>query len=288
MRVIMVPIADRPECATALASAFQLAKRLGANVVGCHVRPHRNSTVSLPTELKTQVFGPATAAKVPVQTEQIAKNSSAAHHLLDRVAKSYGLKVVKKLNGSSEPSVMWHERVGSPDKILRIVGPISDMLVVSRPNGDDSKLAQIFLLEALLRSSRPVMILPHQQVSTVGERVMVAWNQSTEAMRAVVAALPVLQKAKAVTIAVAGRENGLGPKSTQLAQYLRCWRIKATIQRMGSRNPDKKLLQAYRETCSDLLVMGAYSRSRLRQRLFGGVTDYMLRRAEIPVLMLHS
>ena len=105
MRVIMVPIADRPECATALASALQLAKKLGANVVGCHVRPHRNSTVSLPAELKTQVFGPA--PEVPVQSEQIAKNSSAAHHLLDRVANSYGLKVVKKLNGTSDPSVMW-------------------------------------------------------------------------------------------------------------------------------------------------------------------------------------
>ncbi len=288
MRVIMVPIADRPECATALASAFQLAKRLGANVMGCHVRPHRNSAVSLPAELKAQVFGPLTAAKVPVQTETIAKNSNAAHHLLDRVARSYGLKLVKKLNGSAEPSVMWCEKVGSPDKILRILGPTSDMLVVSRPNGDDSKLAQIFLLEALLRSSRPVMILPHQQLQTVGERVMVAWNQSNEAMRAVVAALSVLQRADAVTIAVAGRENGLGPKSTQLAQYLKCWGIEPVIKRISGRNPDKQLMKAYRETQSDLLVMGAYSRSRFRQRLFGGVTDYMLRRPEVPVLMLHS
>lgn len=288
MRVIMVPVADRPECATALASALQLAKKLGANVMGCHVRPHRDSAVSLPAALKTQVFGPATASEVPIQSENIETDSSAAHHLLDRIAKEFGLKVVKKLNGSSEPAVMWHERVGSPDKILSIIGPTSDMLVVSRPNGDDSKLAQIFLLEALLRSSRPVLILPQDPPPAVGDRVMIAWNQSNEAMRAVVAALPVLQKAKAVTIAVAGEEKSLGPKSSQLARYLKYWDIDAKIQRTSRRRPDKKLLEAYQESGSDLLVMGAYSRSRLRQRIFGGVTDFMLRSADIPVLMLHS
>ena len=57
---------------------------------------------------------------------------------------------------------------------------------------------------------------------------------------------------------------------------------------MGSRSADEQLLETYRETDSDLMVMGAYSRSRFRQFLFGGVTDYRLRRAEIPVLMLHS
>lgn len=260
MRVIMVPTADRPECAAALGSAFQLAIRLRANVVGCHVRPHRYSK----------------------------KYSSAAHALLDRIANDYGIKVVKKLNGNSEPSVMWYEKVGSPDKILRIVGPTSDMLVVSRPASDDAKVAQTFLMDALLQTSRPVMILPQQALATIGERVMVAWNQSSEAMRAVVAALPILQKADEVTIAVAGKENGVGPKSTQLAQYLQYWGIKSSIRRMGGRKPDKKLVDAYHETRSDLIVMGAFSRSRLRQRLFGGVTDYMLRRAEIPVLMLHS
>ena len=57
---------------------------------------------------------------------------------------------------------------------------------------------------------------------------------------------------------------------------------------MRSRGPDEQLLEAYRDTDSDLMVMGAYSRRRFRQLLFGGVTDYMLRRAEILVLMLHS
>ena len=108
------------------------------------------------------------------------------------------------------------------------------------------------------------------------------------ALSASSSSIPVLQKAKAVTIAVAGRENGVGPKSTQLAQYLNFWGIKPKIERTGSRSPDEQLLEAYRDTDSDLMGMGAYSRSRFRQLLFGGVTDYMLRRAEISVLMLHS
>jgi len=56
------------------------------------------------------------------------------------------------------------------------------MLVVSRPASDDAKVAQTFLMDALLQTSRPVMILPQQALATIGERVMVAWNQSSEAM----------------------------------------------------------------------------------------------------------
>lgn len=288
MRVILVPVADRPECASALAAAFQVAKSLRANVMGCHLRPHRDSEIGVPDELENLIADVTAVWESSAESNGPEKDSEASRALLGKVAKRYGLRVVKRLNGSADSTVSWQERVGSPDKVLRILGPTADMLVVSRPRSAKSKVARLFLLEAILRSHRPVMILPPEPVESVGKRILIGWNQSGEAMRAVVAALPLLQSAESVTIAGAGREDSRGPKSRQLAQYLRHWGIKADVVKLKGRKPQDELLDVFEKTESDLLVMGAFSRSRLNQILFGGVTQHMLHKAEIPVFMLHT
>ncbi|MFQ5635228.1 MAG: universal stress protein [Gammaproteobacteria bacterium] len=288
MQVILVPVAGRPECATALASAFQVAKSLRANVVGCHLRPHRHSKVSVPAELEDLIADATAAWEATARDGKVARESESAHELLAKVAQSYGLRVVKKLNGSANSTVMWQERVGSPEKVMRILGPTADMLVLSRPRSDASKLARLFLLEAMFRSHRPILIVPPDSVRPVGRRILIAWNQSGEAMRAVVAAMPLLQSAEKVTISVAGPEDSRGPKARQLAQYLRYWKVDADVVKTGGQRPQRQLMKVFRDTEADLLVMGAYSRNRLSRILFGGVTKYMLQQADIPVFMLHS
>ena len=84
-----------------------------------------------------------------------------------------------------------------------------------------------------------------------------------------------------------GPENRAGPKATYLQQYLANWDVKAERMRTKGRNAEKELEQAYRNAAGDLLVMGAYSRPRLRELIFGGVTEHMLFHTELPVLMLH-
>ena len=100
--------------------------------------------------------------------------------------------------------------------------------------------------------------------------------------------MPLLRLADHVNIISCKSELGLGPKSTQLATYLRFWGVKAERVTMRGSDDAKALINAYEESESDLLVMGAYSRSRLRQRIFGGITEFMLHRANRPVLMLHT
>lgn len=146
----------------------------------------------------------------------------------------------------------------------------------------------MFMSAALLESSRPVLVLPRSGRPEIGKRISIAWNQSGEAIRAVAAAMPLLRLADHVNIISCKSELGLGPKSTQLATYLRFWGVEAKRVTMRGSDDAKALINAYEESESDLLVMGAYSRSRLRQRIFGGVTEFMLHRANIPVLMLHT
>ena len=285
MRVIFVPVADRPECARALRTAFDLGQRLGANVTGCHIRAHRDSNVALPRDLASVADYDA-AWHAALKGKASKKQSKSAQLLFSAVAEKHDFPIVKKL--SSGKGAAWLEKVGSPDKVLSIWGPVSDLLVVSRPSKKGGKLARLFLNAALMNSAKPVLVLPQSGRTAVGSRVSIAWNQSAEAARAVAMAMPVLQAADQVNIVTVGPEAGLGPKAGQLANYLRAWGVKS--KRIAAKGDDdaEALVEACDETDSDLLVMGAYSRSRLRQRIFGGVTEYMLTRARIPVLMLHS
>jgi len=85
-----------------------------------------------------------------------------------------------------------------------------------------------------------------------------------------------------------GAETRPGPKSGQLATYLKYWGIQSEHVSTRGRDEPAEIVSAYKSTDSDLLLMGAYSRNRMSQLVFGGVTEYMLKRASIPVLMLHS
>lgn len=287
MRVILVPVADRPECARALRTAFYLGKQLDASIHGCHIRAHNRSKTSLSSEFSAQYFGGASKATDSAwRGKTTQKASVAARKLFESIVDSNGYELSKRARAT--PFAAWQERVGSPDKVMRIVGPVSDLVVVSRPPAKGGDIARIFMLTALMESGRPVLIMPQTGAARVGRRICIAWNQSIEAARAVAAAIPILQAAEHVTIVSAGPEDRLGPKSQQLANYLKCWGVKTERLATRGRDVDEEILSSYRKTKSDLLMMGAYSKSRWRQIAFGGTSHHILEKGKIPVLMLHS
>ena len=284
MRVILVPVADRPECINALNIAFELAHKLESNLCGCHIRAHSYSDVSLQKD-SSSVADVDAQDEALLMSKEHEKGSVAAKALFGKIAEDQHYPIIKK--PKAKPGAMWLEKVGSPEKVLSIMGPVSDLIVVSRPRAKGGKLAREFMLAAIMNSSRPVLLLPQSAKKSVGRRISIAWNQSPEAAQAVSAAMPLLRLADQVNIITCGSESGARPKSKQLASYLEFWGVKA--KRIKATGPDDAMaiLNAYQDTESDLLVMGAYSRSRLRQSIFGGVTDFMLNRANIPIFMLH-
>lgn len=275
MRVILVPVADRPECARALQTAFDLGKRLDASVSGCHIRPHRSSDVSLSSAFAEAAWRRKNTKKAP----------QAARALYEQIAEQNGYKVVKR--ASANPTAIWAQKVGSPEKLMHIIGPVSDLVIVSRP-AKSGGVADVFMMSALIESARPVLVLPQSGRKKIGSKIVVAWNQSRKAARAVSAALPLLQRADEVTIVSCGAEDRLGPKSSQLAAYLAHWNIDAERVSTRGRDVESELIAAYRDAGADLLVGGAYSRSRWREKVFGGTTEFLLRKASVPVLAFHS
>jgi nucleotide-binding universal stress UspA family protein len=279
MSVILVPTADRPECVFALDAAFRLAEVLDANVAGCHVRPQRG-------EPWADTAAPRRVTHVESAESTKPIDNAGARRLFAEAARSHGFAVTRRFAARHRKRAVWHELVGSPARALGIAGPVADLSVVSRPKPQGGR-ARAFLLAALLDTGRPVLVLPQRSVRRLTKRVVIAWNQSAEAAAAVTAAVPLLKLTERVVIVSAGPENRAGPKSSQLSQYLATFDIEAECLRTPGRDVEREIDAAYREVDAELLVMGAYSRSRLREILFGGVTEHMLFTTSLPVFLLH-
>ncbi|MBT8143386.1 MAG: universal stress protein [Gammaproteobacteria bacterium] len=281
MRVILVPVAGRPESAVALDCAFRLAAEHGGDVVACHVRPHR--TMPAPDPAGPLLHADEAALMTPRQAESARK---AAHKLFDERAAAHEFPTRKRPSSRRNGLAIWEEFVGSPGRALAIVGPISDMLILTRPTNRHSHKSRDFLLAAVLHSGRPVLVLPPKKRSVPGKRIAICWDQSIETALAVHGAMPMLQKAEAVTIVSRGDEDGVGPKSKHLARYLTHWGIKAEIDHSERSASAKEIEKACDKIDADLLIMGAYTHGKLRERLFGGLTEHMLFKSKLSVLML--
>ena len=271
MAVIMVPVANRPECVHALNVAFDLAVHLGSQVVGYHLHPHKNESSLIKSN------------------KGLAKE---ARKLFDDAASQAGLVVKSKTTASTEAAAHWHEIVGTPDKVMPIIGPLSDMIVVSRPKGatkgDRGKVARSFLMQALRAGGRPTLILPQRRIKTLGKRVLIAWDQSNTSVQALIGALPILQQADEVVIHCAGADYKSAPKANHAKAYLAMHGIKAKVSKSKGVHVEQDLEDAYEANGSDLLVMGAYSRARIVERLLGGTSEHFIMKSNVPVLATHA
>lgn len=284
VRLIIVPVANRSECQVALDVAFGLAGALRADVAGYHIRAvNREQSFALGPLLPDDDVH----ASFVVGDSKAGSALKAARRLYERVAAKHGFPLVERAARGRRMRAFWHEVAGTPARVFAVVGPVADLTVVSRPAAEGASRARAFLLGALLHSAKPVLLMPQAPRATVGKKIVIAWNQSADAAAAVTAALPLLTRAERVVVVSAGRENRLGPSSTQLARYLAHWDVSAERVRTKGKHVEREIERACRDLDGDLIVMGAYSRSRLRQLIFGGVTEHMLFKTNLPVLMLH-
>ena len=144
-------------------------------------------------------------------------------------------------------------------------------------------------IRLVLETGRPVLLVPATaQMKTVGQRITVAWNHSRESARAVFDALPLLRTAVSVEIlAVNPRQDSATSPGEALASALSRHGVKASalVVNAASRSEGDELTAALAKHESDMLVMGCYGHSRLREMVLGGLTKYVLGRMAMPVLL---
>ncbi len=170
----------------------------------------------------------------------------------------------------------------------------SDLVILPKPYGNGRKADIEAATEAALFDGHtPTYVVPDGHPPQINPReVIVAWNESAEALKAVRAALPLLTQADRVHVVVVDPPSH-GPSRSDpgglLAHYLARHDIKAEIDVLSRTLPriSDVLLRHAMDKKADLIVMGAYGHSRFREAVFGGATRYMLEEADLPVLMAH-
>jgi len=186
----------------------------------------------------------------------------------------------------------WRQVEGTTAEILALHGRYADLVVLGQddPEGDNAGVLEAVLFD----SGRPVLAIPFAgKFTKIGKRVLVGWNASREATRAVHDALPILAKAESTTIFLANPKRGLGAHGDEpgadIARHLARHGLKVEVAKAVADDVSDSalLLNHASDMGADLLVMGAYGHSRLREFILGGVTRSLLREMTVPVLLSH-
>lgn len=184
-------------------------------------------------------------------------------------------------------------QIGTISQIVGGHSRFSDLVILPKPYGEGRSSADEAVLEAALFTGNvPVLVLPEGQVLSDPRRVVVAWNESAEAMGAIRAALPLISAADVTSIVIVDPPRHSSDRSDPggfLSQMLSRHGAKPEVAVVAATMP--RIADVLARHCTDrdadLLVMGAYGHSRFREALLGGATRDALEHAPLPVLMHH-
>ncbi len=285
IKTILVPLGDPEAGAAPLQTAFAVAELFDAHVEALHVRADpRNAIVdyvgeSMPGHLFEDVLKAAEARATEV-AERVRK-------LFDDACARAGIAIAEAAPGPGKVSAAWREETGYEDQWVERYGRLADLTVIGRPSADEDAASRLSIESAILGTGRSLLVAPPKAPESVGNNVAIAWNGSAEAARGVGAAMPFLTRAGAVTVLSVDAHAGRRHKPEDLAAYLAWHGIKAKAATIPAKNEPvgaTLLMQAARGG-ADLMVMGAYTHSRVREMIVGGVTRHVLGSTELAVLM---
>lgn len=285
IRKLLVPFAPSEGGRQALQTAFAVARTFAAHVEVLHVRPDPQEAVPL---LGEGVSGAMVEELINLTEREAAARAAEASRLFEELRSGAGFPLADKptLEG---PTTRWVERTGREEDVTVEHGHLCDLIVVGRAASEADATAAATLRAVLFESGRPVMLAPTPPPPRCGERLAVAWNDSAEAARGVAGALPFLKHAQSVFVFTATSEKTLAASANRLVDFLGWHGVTAEIGHLpeGRASVGEALLDAASAVEANLLVMGAYTHSRLRQLILGGVTHHVLEHAKIPMLMAH-
>jgi len=282
---ILVPLRGDGKGEVVLDHAITLGRCFGSHIEAIYCRPATRDLlpygVVVPRFLRDQIEKSMTTV---AEGEEGRMRS-----LFDAVAGRVGLEIVNAgtTPPRDTPTLGWREAVGRQADILGVNGRLADIIAVPRPD-HTSNLGFNTLYSALMNTGRPVLMCPDR--SPAGDlpgHIAIAWNGSTEAARAVALGTDLLHAAQRVTILTSG-EMPDGACADALVEYLAARGVTATVLAVkGDGDVGASLLSGAASAGADMILMGAYSHSRGRESLFGGVSQHVVDHAQLPVLLVH-
>jgi nucleotide-binding universal stress UspA family protein len=282
LKEILVHLDTTPRSAARLTVAADLAALHGAHLVGLGI-------ADLPS---TDQFRGNIMALLPGSPQQAIENM--------RREATAGLAPVEAMFSERLRDAglvgEWRLAEGNPAAIMALQTRYADLAIMGQPNRYEAHdSAEDAMLEsALMHSGRPILVVPFAgEFATVGQRVLVAWNASREAARALHDALPLLCSAELVTVLAINPQSSPaelgGVAAADIAAHLARHgvRVEATHTVAADITDGAALLSYAADIGVDLIVAGAYGHSRMREMVFGGVTRTLLAEMTAPVFLSH-
>jgi nucleotide-binding universal stress UspA family protein len=283
IRRLQLPLTGTAAGEAALSTALIVARMWDAHVTALHVRVDSRDVAPLAGE---GLSGAMIEEMMSATEKESSDRSNAVRALFDRFVAQHGVTVAEPHPGAGA-TANFASITGREEDLVAQLARLADLTVVPHPEAGDDVSSSDALHAVLFDSGRPVLIAPQAAPSTIGSRICIGWNGTAESAAAVLAAIPWMQRAQAVRILFSDEYQRRGPGAMEVAGYLALHDISAEIAqfRPQDREVGRGLLAAAREFGADLLCMGAYSHSRLRQLILGGVTRHVLEHATIPLMM---
>jgi nucleotide-binding universal stress UspA family protein len=264
---------DNSERSTrALDMALQLADQHDAHLIGCGVE----SYPAVPGFV---------GAQVPAEIYE-----TIAQEVRDRLTESRDAFSEACRKAGREDRCEWQQVEGDPAHALAVAARCTDLIVLgqSEPEKDAAHI-QVLPDDLVMQAGHPILVVPYIGVpETIGRHILIGWTNTRESARAVMDALPLLQNAGSVdVVTVKPREKDSVP-GADIARWLAAHGVKVTVKQFNSDiEPGDAMLNHVADTGADMIVMGAYGHSRLRETVLGGTTRKILHEMTVPVLMAH-
>ncbi len=280
---IMLPVRGDGKGDNVLAHAAALARRHGARVRVVNCAPRTKDMIPygvvLPRMFREQIEAAMSAGAHETELHLIEEFKA--------LAGKFGLAEEDHQTGKATARFIHYE--GKQVDAVKTHGRLVDLICVPKPDAA-TNLGFNTLKSALFTSGRPVMMCPDRDTVEDGfaDHVVIAWNGSIEATRAVAMTMPFCYAAKQVTI-LSGNSGDMVPGPEDLQRYLELKGVQANLHIFSATkdNVGAQLLEQTMSLGGGVLVMGAYHESYERESLFGGNSQSVVEAAEIPVVLVH-
>jgi len=287
IKTILVPVSGTHTDASVFATALALARPLGAHLEFLHLR----FTLSEAAARSPHVSfcpGAALTNALDFLSERDKTLSANGKRRFQEFCQASEISIHSAPTGAEQVSASWAEEADFPEKRLSGHARHSDLVVVGRAHNNDlmpNNLIEMLLLDC----GCPIVIAADSSPASLGGTIVAGWKESSEAARALAAAIPLLKRARRV-ILVNIAEGGAKPDTLEAVATRLAWHgIVADTRQVGdSSKPAVALLpQVAAELQAALLVVGGFGHGPLRESVFGGVTRALIEHAELPVFMMH-
>ena len=281
-RTLLMPIGLGGDAEQRITGGLAVAKRFQAHLqlLFTYVSPRQSIPEDIFGMSKEAMHGLAQAADR--HAEELGTD---LHALFLDLCQRHGVKVVDR-PAPRGATAIWQQGKDLRSRLIGVHGRLVDLIVLSRPV--QARPSASFEA-ALLETGKPVLLMPRTQQSFKADRILVGWNGSREAARAVQDALPMLTGATSVIVVSTEDCANLDPSLEAVKTYLSMHEVPVAteILKPKSHRIGEALIEAARANGADLMVIGGYSRPRMREMIFGGVTLEILAAVDLPVLMAH-